>query len=213
MAGHEADAVVYSYHVTKNLSLAEGGMVCFRDKELDTIIRNKTFNGIDKSHAPMQWDKSNKWDYDVRYLADCYNGNSIIASIGLAQLPHLDEENRRRREIASLYDDRFSRHKDKIRLVEIPSDCESARWLYQIIIDNRNRLLQHMADLDIGCGIHYPDNTLYWMYRSQDGKCRRARYYSEHLLTLPLHIRLTENEVNNIADKVISFLEEDYVCI
>lgn len=206
--GQEADAVVYSFHVTKNLSLAEGGMLCFREKKMDDIVRNKTFNGIDKSHGPMLGEKVNKWDYDVRYLADAYNGNSIIAAIGLAQLPHLDEENKRRREIAQFYDSRFEKYKDKISLVEIPADCESARWLYQIIVDKRDDLLRYMTELEIGCGIHYPDNTLYWMYQSQDGKCKNARYYSNHLLTLPLHIRLTDNDVNEIADKVIDFLED-----
>lgn len=206
--GREADAVIYSFHVTKNLSLAEAGMLCFKDKELDRIVRNKTFNGIDKSHAPKQTEKSNKWDYDVRYLADCYNGNSIMASIGLAQLPHLDEENERRREISGLYDKRFQDYRNKITLVPYSKECESARWLYQIIVDNRNELLQYMSELEIGCGIHYPDNTLYWMYQSQSGKCKKARYYSEHLLTLPLHVKLTNDEVNYIADMVIKFVED-----
>lgn len=207
MPGREADAVVYSFHVTKNLSLAEGGMLCFREKELDGIVRNKTFNGIDKSHGPMHGEKINKWDYDVRYLADAYNGNSVIAAIGLAQLPHLDEENKRRREIAEIYDGRFKKHKDKISLVNIPGNCESARWLYQIIVENRDGLLQYLTEQEIGCGIHYPDNTIYWMYRSQDGACKNARYYSEHLLTLPLHIKLTESEIEYIIDSVIQYLE------
>lgn len=208
MPGKEADAVVYSFHVTKNLSLAEAGMLCFKDGNLDTIVRNKTFNGIDKSHAPMHGNKVNRWDYDVRYLADCYNGNSIMASIGLAQLSHLDEENKRRRDIAALYDSYFAEHKDRIGLVRIPKNCESARWLYQIIVDNRDALLQYMTEQEIGCGIHYPDNTFYWMYNDQDGKCKNARYYSGHLLTLPLHVRLTADDVEMIADKVIHFVEE-----
>jgi Predicted pyridoxal phosphate-dependent enzyme apparently involved in regulation of cell wall biogenesis len=56
--GREADAVIYSYHVTKNLSTAEGGMLCFREKAFDKIVRNKSFNGIDKSHAPMASEKT-----------------------------------------------------------------------------------------------------------------------------------------------------------
>lgn len=208
MPGKEADAVVYSFHVTKNLSLAEGGMLCFKDKDLDTIVRNKTFNGIDKSHAPRHGEKTSKWDYDVRYLADAYNGNSVIASIGLAQLPHLDEENKRRREIAGIYDNKFKKYENRVSLVDIPDNCESARWLYQIIVEKRDSLLEYMIEQGIGCGIHYPDNTIYWMYQSQAGKCKNARYYSEHLLTLPLHLKLTDDDINEIADKVITFLED-----
>ena len=43
-------------------------------------------------------------DLCINYLADAYNGNSIMASIALAQLKHLDEENSIRRMIAEKYD-------------------------------------------------------------------------------------------------------------
>lgn len=204
--GREADAVVYSFHVTKNLSLAEGGMLCFRDEKMDEIVRKKSFNGIDKTHAPMAEEKHNKWEYDVKYLADSYNGNSIIASIGLAQLPHLDKENVRRREISNMYECAFKKYSDKIVLIRIPKECVSSSWLYQIVVDDRDGLLQYMTNNQIGCGIHYPDNTLYWMYASERGKCPNAEYYSEHLITLPVHMRMTDEDVHTVIEKVISYL-------
>ncbi len=205
-AGLDADAAIYSFHVTKNLSLAEGGMLCFKEKVFDTITRNKAFNGIDKSHAPMACEKHSKWEYDVKYLSDAYNGNSIIASIGIAQFPHLEKENEIRRKIAALYDEEFIKYPDLIGLVRHNKNCRSARWLYQIIVDNRDGLMKHMAKNDIECGIHYPANTLYWMYASERGKCPKAEYYSEHLLTLPLHIKLTDEEINRVINSVISYL-------
>ena len=206
--GLKADAVVYSFHVTKNLSLAEGGMVCFKERQLDEIIRKKTFNGIDKSHAPMSREKHNTWDYDVKYLADAYNGNSIMASIGLAQLPHLDKENEIRRTIARQYDDLFSQYSDRIKLPSKVEGCVSSTWLYQIIVEKRDELLQYLTGEGIGCGIHYPVNTLYWMYENQHGICKNATYYSEHLITLPLHINLTTQEICEVANKVIKFTGE-----
>lgn len=206
MMGWDADAVVYSFHVTKNLSLAEGGMLCFREETLDGVVRKKSFNGIDKSHAPMSGEKHNKWDYDVRYLADAYNGNSIVAAIGIAQLPHLDEENARRREVARRYDEAFSMYPNEITLVNIPDNCVSARWLYQIIVDHRDEMLSYMLKNGIGCGIHYPDNTLYWMYASQHGKCAKATCYSDRLLTLPLHLKLSDEEIDMVIEAVRRFV-------
>lgn len=205
--GLDADAVVYSFHVTKNLSLAEGGMLCFKDSTLDEIVRKKSFNGIDKTHAPMSGEKNNKWEYDVRYLADAYNGNSVIAAIGLAQLPHLEEENEKRREIANKYDEALKVLSDKIGFIPIPENCISSRWLYQIVVEDRDGLLNHLLEREIGCGIHYPDNTLYWMYASEEGKCKKARHFSNHLITLPLHIKLTDDDVKYITRNILEFFE------
>lgn len=206
--GLEADAVVYSFHVTKNLSLAEGGMVCFKEKRFDEIIRKKTFNGIDKTHAPRAGEKHNVWDYDVKYLADAYNGNSIIASIGLAQLPLLEKENEIRRKLVKEYDSYFEPYADKIHLIPKVENCISSCWLYQIVVENRDQLLQYLTGREIGCGIHYPVNTLYWMYADQHGLCKRAGYYSEHLVTLPLHLKLTNDDIRTVAEAVISFIGE-----
>lgn len=202
----EADATIFSFHATKNLSLAEGGMLCFKDAKLDAITRSKQFNGIDKSQAASGGQKKNTWDYNVRYLADATNGNSVIASLGIAQLPYLDRENAVRRSIAAKYDAAFSKHPEKITLVKYDDECESARWLYQIIVDDRDGLLKTLTEKGVGCGVHYPVNTLYWMYEDQAGKCPRAEWYSEHLLTLPLHLKLTDADIDYVINAIEAYL-------
>ena len=199
--GKEADAVIFSFHVTKNLSTAESGMLCFKDVKLDQIVRNKSFNGISKNDASTD---KRLGGYNVRYLADAYNGNSIMASIALAQLKYLDEENGIRRSICEKYDSIFSKN-DKIKLVQNGKGCKSARWLYQIIVDNRDALMAHLIDNGIDCGIHYPINTLYSMYSEQYGTCPRAEWYSEHILTLPLHTLLSDNEINFVIQTINDF--------
>ena len=202
MPGQEADAVAFSFHVTKNLSTAESGMLCFQDEKLDQIVRNKSFNGISK---PIGNPDPKLGGYDVRYLADAYNGNSIMASIALAQLPHLDKENEIRRRIAAEYDKAFL-HNDKISLVHIPKDCESARWLYQIIVDDRDGLMAYLKSVGIDCGVHYPVNTLYKMYQNQYGNCRKAEWYSTHLISLPLNTVLEDEDISLIIRSVLAFL-------
>ena len=118
-------------------------MLCFKDEKLDEIVRNKSFNGISK---PIGIADPSLGGYDVRYLADAYNGNSIMASIALAQLKHLDEENIVRRRIADQYDAAFLEN-ESIELVQIPEDCESARWLYQIIVQDRDGLMNYLKEL------------------------------------------------------------------
>ena len=200
--GVDADAVIFSFHVTKNLSTAESGMLCFKEYELDQIVRNKSFNGISKSDEHTD---TRLGDYDVKYLADAYNGNSIMASIALAQLKHLDKENFVRRKIADEYDKSFKNNL-KIKLVQNGKDCLSARWLYQIIVDNRNDLMFNLRKEGIDCGVHYPINTLYTMYSEQYGNCPNAEWYSEHILTLPMNIMMSKEDILFVIEKVNQYL-------
>jgi dTDP-4-amino-4,6-dideoxygalactose transaminase len=206
IVGEEAVAVVYSFHVTKNLSIADAGMLCFKEAKLDEIVRKKSWNGIDRSHSAGSAEKHNKWDYDVKYLADAYNGNSIMASIGLAQLLHLDEENAYRRQIAKWYKNGFVDCPDKIKLVEVPSNCESAQWLFQIIVDDRDGLMNYLSQNGIGCGIHYPDNTLYKIYSDSNGLCPHAEYFSNHILSLPLNLKITFENVQKVIEVVKEYI-------
>lgn len=54
-------------------------------------------------------------------------------------------------------------------------------------------------------GVHYIDNTNYRMYNYAQGTCPKAEYYSEHILSLPLHLRLTEEDVKTVIDAVVEF--------
>ena len=205
--GREADAVVYSFHVTKNLSTADAGMLCFMDEKFDKIARQKSWNGIDKTHSPLAGEKNNKWNYDVHYLADAYNGNSIMASIALAQLPHLDEENAYRRKISEWYKEGLSVAGDRIRFVKVPDRCESAQWLFQIIVDDRDGLMRFLSGKNIGSGIHYPDNTIYSLYSASSGMCPGAAYYSDHILSLPLHVFLNKKDVDFVVSTILTYVQ------
>ncbi|MHB8088307.1 MAG: DegT/DnrJ/EryC1/StrS family aminotransferase, partial [Anaerolineaceae bacterium] len=48
-------------------------------------------------------------------------------------------------------------------------------------------------------GVHYRDNTLYPMYKSEFGKCPRAHLANERVISLPIHMRLTHEQVVYIA--------------
>ena len=91
-------------------------------------------------------------------------------------------------------------------MVENGHNCLSARWLYQIIVDNRNDLMLKLRKEGIECGVHYPVNTLYTMYSNQYGKCPRAEWFSEHILSLPMNITMTDNDVKFVIDKINQYL-------
>ena len=206
--GKDADVVNYSFQAVKNLPTADSGMICFADEKLDTIARRRAWLGINKdTYARTGSGGTYKWRYDVEYVGNKYHGNSIMASIGLAQLPHLDRDNAYRRQLAAWYDSLLKPHADKISFIHIPSECEPSRHLYQIMIEDRDGLMAYLNSKEIYPGVHYVDNTQYRMYEYAKGTCPKAAYASEHLLSLPMHMRLTYADVKFIADTIIEYLK------
>ena len=209
IAGKEADVICYSYQAVKNLPTGDSGMICFKEKENDTLVRKIAWLGINKDTYARSINSNGayKWKYDVEYVGNKYNGNAIMAAIGIAQLKHLDRDNAYRRQLAKWYREGFTDHLDKIKLVNIPSDCESSCHLFQILVDNRDELLAYLNSKDIYPGVHYITNTEYKMYSYAKGTCPNADYASDHILSLPMHMRLTYDDVQKIIKHVVEFIE------
>ena len=207
--GKEADVVVYSFQAVKNLPTADSGMICFANGNYDDIVRKKAWLGINKDTYTRTNNLGNyKWKYDVEYVGDKAHGNSIMASIGIVQLSYLDRDNSYRRQVAKWYDACLKCVADKIKFVRIPEDCESSRHLYQIVVEDRDGLMEHLHSAEIYPGVHYVSNCEYSMYSYAKGTCPNAEYISDHVLSLPMHLRLTYKDVRFISDKVIEFLNE-----
>ena len=209
IAGKDADVIVYSFQAVKNLPTADSGMICFKEKKYDEICRKWTWLGINKDTYARSNDKgAYKWKYDVEYLGFKYHGNSIMAAIGLTQLKYVDRDNAYRRQLASWYDQAFKGYEDKIKLIPVPQDCESSRHLYIIEVDKRDELLLALNESEIYPGVHYRDNTEYDMYSYGKGTCPNAHRLSERIISLPMHMRLTKNDVDFVASKVIEYVEK-----
>lgn len=204
--GKKADVVSYSFQAVKNLPTGDSGMICFKEAEADALCRKLSWLGINKD-TYTRTSGNYKWKYDVAYLGYKYNGNAIMAGIALVQLKYLDEDNKYRREIATWYDACFEGHGDKIKPIQIAPECESSRHLYIIEVDQRDELLEAMNKKDIYPGVHYLDNTEYEMYAYAKGTCGKAHRLSERILSLPMHLRLTKEDVEHIARVVIEHVK------
>lgn len=199
------DVAVYSYQAVKNLPTADSGMICFKNPEYDAICRKLTWLGINKdTYARTSNQGSYKWKYSVDYLGYKDHGNSIMAGIALVQLKYLDEDNEYRRKIARLYDKAFADN-PHIRIIDAPYKDECSYHIYEIEVDDREGLLSKLAENDIFGGVHYRDNTEYSLYSYAHGTCPNAHRVSQRIITLPLHLYLTEDDVMYISSIVNDF--------
>ena len=198
-AGWEADCTVFSFQAVKNLPTADSGMICFKKAEHDKLVRELSWLGINKDTFQRFNSGSYRWRYDVPNLGYKYHGNSIQAAIGLVQLKYLEEDNSRRRRIAEIYDGLLEHIPEAIPVRHSPA-CISSRHLYQIRVKNRDKVLQNFYDNEIFPGVHYIDNTEYPMYAHGRGTCPKAQIASNEVITLPIHLKLTDEDCHKITE-------------
>lgn len=205
--GNEAEVVIYSFQAVKNLPTADSGMICFRDGELDEIVRKKSWLGINKDTYSRSSNTGNyKWRYDVAYIGEKGHGNSIMAAIGLVQLKYLDRDNAYRRQLAQWYYKKLYEHNDKIKFVRIEKGCESSCHLFQIFVEARDELMVALNQAGIYPGVHYASNINYKMCEYAKGTCPYSDYVSDHVISLPMNLYITYDDVQKICEEIIKFI-------
>jgi dTDP-4-amino-4,6-dideoxygalactose transaminase len=212
--GAEIDCTVFSFQAVKNLPTADSGMICFAEAEADREIRKYSWLGINKdtfsraATADKKTGGNYKWMYDVEYVGFKAHGNSIIASIGLTQLKRLEQDNARRREVCALYDTALGECPE-IRRIPVAEGCESSRHLYQTRVPamHRDGLIVYLNAKGIFPGVHYRDNLDYRMYSSAKGTCPNATQASLELVSLPLHLRLTDEDVSRVCGEILRYFD------
>ena len=209
--GWDADVSVFSFQSVKNLPTADSGMICFKDEEDDKLARQLSWLGIDKS----TYDRYNKgtynWKYDVPNVGYKYHGNALMGAIGLVQLKYLDEDNQYRNLLAESYSHYFNiLNLDTIEPIKETKLEIHSRHLYPVRIKKglRDFVIEELSERGIYCGVHYLDNTQYPMYNYAHGTCKNAHKISSELISLPLHLHMSHDDIKRVVTEIADILPE-----
>lgn len=206
MAGEIADFTSFSFHAVKNMTTAEGGASTWRsrpgldDEALYHQYQLLSLHG--QSKDALSKTQLGAWEYDV--LGPWYKCNmtDIAAAIGLKQLERYPGLLARRQEIIRRYDQACDalgvRH-----LQHTGEDFTSSGHLYLtripgITLEERNAIIVEMAERGVACNVHYKPLPMMTAYRELGwdmGDFPNAYDYYHNLITLPLHTRLTDEDV------------------
>lgn len=207
--GIEADVSIFSFQAVKNMPTGDSGMICFKDSKLDAEARKWSWLGINKdTYSRTASQGAYKWYYDVEYPGYKYNGNSIMAAIGVVALKYLEQDNAYRRQICAWYDLFLKDASDIIR-VPMSTECVPSRHLYQVEVANRDEVMLALNQAGIYPGVHYRDNTLYHMFAYGNGTCPRSMQANDRIISLPLHLRLTYEQIKYISETLIQVVKRN----
>lgn len=219
-AGGLADFSSFSFHAVKNLTTAEGGAVTWRsipgvsDEDIYRQYMLLSLHG--QSKDALQKTQVGQWEYDIVTTGYKCNMTDIMAAIGLGQLERYPILLARRRELTALYDRCLEGQPLQI-LKHSGPDFESSHHLYLIRVDGfgeteRNALITAMAQRGITTNVHYKPLPMHTAYRKlgfdiADYPASYEMYRNE--ITLPLHTRLTDEDVIAVSDTLKALLSSD----
>ncbi len=219
MVGRIADISNFSFHAVKNFTTAEGGAVTWniRGADDEEIYRYlKLFSMHGQSKDAMTKDMYGDWEYDVLEPAYKFNMTDIVAAIGVAQFQRYDGMLKRRREVIEKYDSAF-RPIGIDTLDHYTGRHESSGHLYIARIpgisgETRNRIIRRMAARGVMCNVHYKPLPMMTAYKNlgfdiEDYPGAYSRYINA--VTLPLHTKLTDEEVDYVIQMFIDVLKDN----
>lgn len=209
-SGSFADFTCFSFHAVKNLTTGgEGGAATWKnlknisDEEIYKNYMLLSLHGQNKD--ALSKTKAGAWEYDIICPGYKCNMTDISAAIGLSQLARYDELLERRREIVSMYN---SGLRDSIfwKANHISESSKSSCHLYLLRLigkceSERNRCIEKMADKGIATNVHYKPLPMLTAYKNLGFKISdypNAYNMYQNEITLPLHTKLTDEEVNYI---------------
>lgn len=211
MCGEVADFTSFSFHAVKNLTTAEGGAIVWRNIEgVDNEALYHEYQLLSlhgQSKDALAKTKLGAWEYDIKYLAYKCNMTDVMAGIGLAQFERYPGMLERRHEIIKKYDDAFKPLGIKT-LCHKGDNHISSGHLYLTRVpgadyDKRNAIIIKMAEMGIACNVHYKPLPMMTAYKNLGFDIENypnAYKLFENEITLPLHTRLTDEEVDYIIE-------------
>jgi len=118
----------------------------------------------------------------------------------LAHLKYLENDNKRRKEIAERYRQKLEGFKG-IRFTNQTYGGESSFHFLPMFIDRRDALLDSLKEEGISCGVHYNGNHNYSIFKNQQ-QLSNTDWWSTHEITLPIHLQLTDEDVEKVIEAV-----------
>lgn len=210
--GADGRAVCLSFYATKNLPIGEGGAVLTDDDELAEAVGRARLHGMSRD-SWARYRPGGSWRYTVDDYGLKANFTDLQAAIGLAQLESLAGWQTRREQVAARYDRNLA-GTDGLALPPRPAAGGHAWHLYQVRLAAsagwcRDDVVDALAARGIGTSVHFvPVNRMPYFRRVLGpDECAAVPVTdaaSDELLSLPMHPGLTDDEVDRVAEALLS---------
>ena len=216
MVGSIADFTSFSFHAVKNFTTAEGGALTWNIPGVDNEAlyhQVQLYSLHGQSKDALAKTQLGAWEYDIVGPWYKCNMTDIMAALGLVQMKRYPALLARRQQIIERYDAAFKPLGVKV-LPHYTDDYRSSGHLYltrvpHATLEERQAIIVKMAERGIATNVHYKPLPMMTAYKAlgfdiKDYPNAYAHFVNE--ITLPLHTRLTDEEIDYIITQYTDIL-------
>lgn len=191
--GTQVDLHCFSFQRSKIITSGEGGLITTNNDELAEICRSIVNHGYSVNKKSYEY-IHNRFGLNFRMC-------DVEAAILREQLKKLDLYVERRNQVAQQYTDKLS---SRFKVQIIPDYCQSNYFFYGIMVDSKIR--NQMAEYLIGNGIVVKCWTAIHQQKLwKTAGLPNATQISDSVILLPIHNKITDDEVDYIIQKCLDF--------
>lgn len=204
--GALGDVAILSFDSVKNLASPDGGGVASPRPEVIERARRLRYCGVGAAGSQRAGRQSRWWEHDVLAPFPRALPNDVSASVALAQLDRLEDNQRRRTEVWEAYDGALG----ALDWLELPPPpppgVRHGRFTYLVRVGGgrRDALAHHLLEHGIYSTLRYPPLHRQPVFGTT-ASLPATEELAEQGLNLPLHPRLTDEEVERILEAIHCF--------
>lgn len=213
--GMLTDITIFSFHAVKNITTAEGGVICinlpapFNNEEEYAYLRMMTLNGQTKDAFTKS--KAGGWRYDIIDLGLKINMPDVCAAIGLAQIRKYDHGLlAERKRVFDQYSTAFS----QLHWAQVPPQDDGKRssscHLYALRIKGiteaqRDAIIDEISKTGVAVNVHFIPMPMLTLFKNLGYDIKdfpRAFDNYSREISLPIYPQLTTEQVDYIIQAV-----------
>lgn len=198
MVGTIGDYTCFSFQAIKHLTTADGGAVVAKNKEDYKKARKLKWFGLDKEEPHKH---KNIWLDDVKIVGYKGNMNDLSASIGLAQIKYTKKIVEKFHKNGELYNKLLKGIKG-VELIERNSKNYPVYWVYTLLVENRDKVMEALEKEGIASSIVHPRNDVYSIFKEFKRDLPGVDYYAARELSLPCGWWVGKRDIQKIVNVI-----------
>jgi perosamine synthetase len=197
--GNISDFTEFSFQAIKQLTTADGGMLCSKYPLHIEEIKKKRWFSIPREQRTQT--VCGEPLYDIKSIGFKYQMNDVAAAIGLGNLEDFDNYRKLRSETVKRYREELERVSG-ITLLENKKDRVSGNWLFSLHVKDRNRFAQKLKENHIDTSVVHLRNDKFTAFGPLRNDLPQTEKVYNTLISIPLHNHLKEEEVSHVISTI-----------
>lgn len=209
------DLSVISMHSVKNVTTAEGGIIClnlgdkFNADEAYRWMKLNSMNGQDRDAFSKK--KAGSWRYDIVTDGIKANLTDVCAAIGLTQLKKYNSFMLpERRRVYNHYNEFFKNYDWAVTPQGIDEERESSHYLYPLRIkgiseEQRDDMIQKIMDAGVSVNVHFIPMPMLTVFADRGYDIadypETFRHYACEI-SLPIYVQLSDDDCAYVEEQV-----------